>query len=79
MEKITLEYPVENNGKNYSELSMRRPVLRDMLVAEKKGGSDLQKESVTFSNLCEVTPEVIQALDMKDYKKLQAVYTGFLS
>ncbi|BBD08444.1 phage tail assembly protein [Desulfovibrio ferrophilus] len=79
MEKITLEYPVEIDGQNYGELSMRRPVLRDMLIAEQKGGSDLKKESVTFSNLCEVTPEIIQALDMKDYKKLQAVYSGFLS
>jgi len=73
---IALTYPLENGTK---ALTMRRPRVRDMLAAEKAKGSDAEKEIAMFSNLCEVAPSDIEALDMADYLQLQEAYRGFLS
>ena len=53
--------------------------MHDMLAADSATGSDAKKEISMFSNLCEVEPAAIEGLDLKDYRKLQAVYSGFLS
>ncbi|QSB03235.1 phage tail assembly protein [Methylomonas sp. EFPC1] len=74
--KVTLQYPLSNGT---AVLNVRRPKVRDQLVADKTPGSEADKEIAMFANLCEVTPEEIQELDMADYKKLQAAYSGFLS
>lgn len=79
MEKIQLTYPVEINGQTTNELNVRRPKVRDMLVADKAQGSEAEKEIRMFANLCEVEPGVIEGLDLIDYSNLQKVYQGFLS
>lgn len=78
-ETIELDYPVRHQGHEYARLAMRRPRVGDMLAAEKQGGSDAEREVAMFASLCEVPPEVLRELDMKDYRKIQAAYTGFLS
>lgn len=79
MEKITLTHPVTWNGTKINHLSMRRPKVRDMIAADKAKGSDGIKEATMFANLCEVELEIIEELDLADYKKLQMAYTDFLS
>ncbi|WP_461210385.1 phage tail assembly protein [Desulfocurvus sp. DL9XJH121] len=78
-ETITLEYPVRHQGHEYGQITMRRPRVGDMLAADKQGGSDMERELAMFASLCEVAPDVLRELDMKDYRKLQVAYTGFLS
>jgi len=78
-ETIALEYPVKHQGHEYGQLAMRRPRVGDMLAADKQSGSDVEREIAMFSCLCEVPPEVVREMDMKDYRKLQEAYTGFLS
>ena len=78
-EQVTLEYPIENDGIQSDSIYMRRPKVGDMLAADTLKGSDAKKEITMFSNLCEVSPRVIESLDLKDYRKLQEVYQGFLS
>ena len=41
-------------------------------------GTAGDKEVAQLANLCEVSPKVIEELDMKDYVKLQKMYSGFL-
>ena len=48
-------------------------------AGDKAGGTDAEKEIRIFANLCEVSPDVIEGLDMADYRALQKVYEGFLS
>lgn len=79
MTTIPLEYPVEVDGAKVKELTMRRPKVRDQKVARKSTKNDADYESVLFANLCEVSPDLIDDLDMKDYKKIQKEYKGFLS
>jgi len=79
MSAVKLKYPVTVEGSEYSELTMRRPKVRDMLSSDKLGGSDAEKEIRIFANLSEVSPSVVEELDMVDYQSLQETYQGFLS
>lgn len=76
---IKLKHPITLEGETYTHLTLRRPKVRDMLGADKQGGSDAEKEIHIFANLCEVLPLVIEELDLADYQALQGVYQGFLS
>lgn len=76
---IELEHPVKEKEQTFDNLTMRRPKVRDQVAASKKTGTDAEIEVALFANLCEVAPETIEDLDMKDYKKVQAAYKGFLT
>ena len=79
MSTVKLTHPIEADGGTVSALQLRRPVVRDMLAADKAAGSEAEKEVRMFACLCEVTPGVIEALDLTDYMALQETYRGFLS
>jgi len=79
MNTITLKHPVTVETIDYKKLTLRRPKVRDMLAADKSSGSDAEKEVTIFCNLCEVSPAVIEELDLSDYKQLQDKYSHFLS
>lgn len=76
---IKLDYPVSHGGTEHKEFTMRRPKVRDLKTAQKQGTSDADHETLMFANLCEVTADVIDEMDMADYAKLQEVYQDFLS
>ena len=71
MSIVKLTHPIEADGGTVSALQLRRPVVRDMLAADKAVGTEAEKEVRMFANLCEVTPGVIKALDLTDYMTLQ--------
>ncbi|MEK0158697.1 phage tail assembly protein [Pseudoalteromonas piscicida] len=76
---ITLAFPIEYKGETVSELSMRRPKLKDQLRSMTSGKSDAESEKDLFANLCEQSPDFMDELDLSDYKKLQNTFSGFLS
>ncbi len=75
--QIELSYPVRSDGTELRVLQLRRPRVKDHLLISKQGGTEEDKEVRLFANLCEVTPETIQDMDMEDYKKLQDTYVRF--
>ena len=75
--QIKLSHPVMSDGTELRVLNLRRPKVRDVILAAKLGGSDEEKEVRMFANLCEVTPETIEDLDIADYKELQESYKAF--
>jgi len=80
MQKIELKYPIELNGENTTNLTMRRSKVKDrLLVAKMKTASDEEKEIRLFANLCEVEPTVIEDLDESDYANLQKTYLSFFN
>ncbi len=79
MKAIKLKYPVQYNGQEYNELTMRRSKIRDRLAISKLSCSDEEKEVRLLANLCEVNPEVIMELDEKDYQALQKEYLSFFN
>jgi hypothetical protein len=76
---ITIHYPVTINGELIAELKLRRPTVGDRLMAEKVAGTEVDKEVRFLANLCEVTPDTILQLDLKDYAILQEALSDFLS
>lgn len=79
MSTITLKHPIEFKGTEIKTLEMRRPKVRDQVASKKTSESKEMVEVNLFANLCEVSPELIMGLDMKDYGSLQKEYKGFLS
>ena len=80
MTQIVLEYPFNdpsNPSSRITCLTLRRPKVADQLAVENL--SLAMQEITMFSNLAEVSPEVIKNMDMADYNKVQEAYKSFLS
>lgn len=75
---VTLDIPVALADRKLTELTMRRPTVKDHIEADKGGGGDLASEVRLFGRMCKVNPEDLETLDMADYQRLQAVYKSFL-
>jgi Phage tail assembly chaperone proteins, E, or 41 or 14 len=76
---LKLKYSIEVNGEKINQLQLRRPTVRDRLIAEKSGSDATEKEIGFIANLCQVAPTTIEALDLSDYLKLQEKLNDFLS
>ncbi len=74
---VPLQFPVEYQGQTYSELTMRRPKVRDQKHAAKASKDPAEQELRLLCNLCEVAPDVLDELDLGDYKALQDAFRGF--
>jgi hypothetical protein len=79
MEKIKLSEAIKVDGVLLHELSLRRPKVRDLLIASKKETSESEREVNLIANLAEIPTEAIKDLDMRDYLKIQEVLKDFLS
>lgn len=75
---IELSRPLDVDGAKITKLRMREPTVADQLAADEIKGSDAQKEIQTFANLLEIAPDDLKKLSLRDYKKVQAAFTGFL-
>ncbi|WP_316347607.1 phage tail assembly protein [Desulfuromonas acetoxidans] len=79
MKKIILKYPVTVDGQEHQAITIRRPRVKDQLAVTKMKASEAQQEVCLFANLTEVSPAVIEELDLIDYQSLQDTYRGFLT
>lgn len=76
---IVLKYPVQVGGVTYSELVMRRAKGRDLKLARKQAnGDESEIDTYLIANLCDISTEVLDELDMADYRTVQEVLRGFL-
>ena len=78
MQKIKLSNPIKIDDVEINELSLRKPKVRDLIVAGKKNVSESEREVNLIANLAEVSPETIQELDLSDYLKIQDWLKDFL-
>lgn len=74
---VTLQHPVKVQGQDYTSLTMRRPKVKDEKAARRAGKDPADHEVRLIANLCEVVPDVIEELDLADYKAVQDAYRGF--
>ncbi len=79
MTTVKLDNPITVDGISVSELTVRRPKVRDYLAIERINGSDLNKEVTLTANLTSVAKEAIEELDIADYVKVQEVLKDFFS
>lgn len=75
--EIPLAHPVGENGTTLTSLHIRRPKVRDRLAVDKLPGTEADREVRFIANLCEVSPDTIEELDMADYVRVQEVLAGF--
>ena len=76
---IFLEFPIERDGKKIDRVTMRRPKVADMRVAQASSTTNAEYECTLFTNLCGMTPEEMNQVDQKDYMSMQEAYTAFLA
>lgn len=75
---VNLSRAIEIDGANIRTLRMREPTVADQLAADELKGSDAAKELMTIANLCQITPDDLKKLGLRDYKKLQEAFLGFI-
>jgi hypothetical protein len=76
---IPLSKPLAINGTQVKALRMREPLLADQMAAEAAADGQASTLEVTlFANLCGIAPADLHKIPMRDYKKLQGAYAGFI-
>lgn len=77
-ETYKLQYPIEYNGEAISELTIRRPKIRDIKRFEALKVPDMDKAIRMLSDLAEIEPGAIEELDAIDFDGASQVIAGFL-
>lgn len=71
---VKLDFVDDSVTPPVTELTVRRPKVRDQIAASKASKDPATQECTLFATLCEVSLETITNLDMADYMKVQKVY-----
>lgn len=74
---ITLSRPATIAGAQVHQIAMREPTVDDQLAAEKLGEGG-QADKMYMANLCQLAPEDIGRLPLRDFKRLQTAFIFFL-
>ncbi|MCY4479723.1 MAG: phage tail assembly protein [Rhodospirillales bacterium] len=75
---VTLRHPVEVDGVENAILKMRPPRARDSADAQRAAAHPSEVEVRLFANLCEVSEDIIGALHMVDYVRIQSTYADYM-
>lgn len=77
---IPLRKPVKIDGTEVKVLRMREPTVADQLAVQKSGAPEgPEMELGLFAALCMVKPSDLHTLTMRDYKRVQEMYQGFIA
>ncbi|USZ80551.1 tail assembly protein [Serratia phage MQ-4] len=76
---ITLSRGVEILGSKVTVIRMREPTVADQEVSSVMKGSDAQREIQTFATLCDLAPDDIRKLPLRDYTRLQKAFVNFIN
>jgi hypothetical protein len=74
---IKLDFPVQLPDRLLSRVTMRRPVMRDMLKHKIGPEAGLEEDMAMNADLCGLTPADLEEFDVCDYEKLQAQLLRF--
>lgn len=74
---IELKTAVEIDGKQTKTVTMREPTVRDQLDVQAVKGSEAHREVTLMANLCNLTPDQVKAMTMRNYRRLQAALEVF--
>lgn len=75
---ITLSKAISVSGASVKALTMREPTVADQLAATKAGTDSAEQELAMIANLCGLAPTDLHQLTLKDYKRVQGAFLGFL-
>lgn len=74
---VTLSRPAVVNGQKVDTVTMREPTVRDQRAAQAYD-NPVDVEIHAIANLCMMSPDDVEALPMRDFKRLQLAYMGFI-
>ncbi len=74
---IVLDRPLTVDGTEVTTLRLREPTVQDQIAASETKGSSARQEITMIANLCEISPDAVCQLSLRDYKKLQQAFLGF--
>lgn len=72
-ETISLDYPVEVDGRKVSSLTFRRMKVRDQMAASEASSNPARQEIHLAALISGESPKVIEEMDMTDFLKCQRV------
>ena len=75
--KIVLQHPIKVDGVEVSELSLRRPKVRDLQKIESVSG-EISKVVALASALADLSTEQVAEIDAADFVKISEAVAGFL-
>jgi len=76
-ETVTLKYPFEFEGETITEITIRRPKMRDMKKAQKHK-DDMEKSIHMIADLADLSPRLIEELDTEDFGQVSAIVGEFM-
>jgi phosphatidylserine decarboxylase len=76
-ETLTLEFPLQLADRLLTEVTMRRPIMKDLRKYSAKDLDKLDTELRHFSDLCNLRVEEMEQMDSADYARLQDLYVRF--
>lgn len=77
MDPIKLDYPIDLEGRKLTEITLRRPKVKEARDARKKHKDEADQEISLLATLSGLPPSAIEDLDIADYTKLQKELAGF--
>jgi hypothetical protein len=75
---ITLSRETTIGGAKMKVVRMREPTVGDQEVMMEMEGSDTAKEIHIAANLCDMSPDDIRKLPLRDWKRINTAYAGFI-
>lgn len=70
--------PVMSDGVALKSIVMREPRVSDQLAVDNISSS-AKSEVMLIANLCDVSPETIEGMTMRQYGRVQDAYQAFMS
>jgi len=74
---IELEYPFDFESEKVTEITIRRPKMRDVKKSQKHK-DDMEKSIHMIADLAEVSPKLVEELDTEDFGKVGAKVGEFM-
>ncbi len=75
---LQLIEPFEYDGRKISSLAIRRPIVADMLAAQKVSTNEPERELNLIAVLTGLPRAAVEKLDMRDYMALQRKLAEFM-
>jgi hypothetical protein len=76
--ELKLNEPIEHDSKTITSLKLRRPIVADMLAAQKVSTSEPERELNLIAVLTGLPRAAVEKLDMRDYMALQRQLAQFM-
>ena len=74
---VELRTAVEIDGQKTKQITMREPTVRDQLDVQAVKGSEAHREVTLMANLCDIAPAQVEAMTMRNYRRLQEALEVF--